>query len=122
VIVVVEDSEACAVTLQIALEMLPGVEVRTVSNGLDALAMLEQCSDPVAAIITDFQLPGMNGLDLVERLRTDSRYACVPVLIISGNSDPDIPERALSSGAHAFFVKPYSPSEVRKRLEQLLKW
>jgi CheY-like chemotaxis protein len=44
----------------------------------------------------------------------------LPILLISGDSDPMLPERALAQGADAFFPKPYSPSAVRKKLEQLL--
>jgi CheY-like chemotaxis protein len=75
----------------------------------------------VAAVISDLQLPGMSGMDFLSRLRSESRFAQVPVLIISGDTDPLAPQDALSRGASAYFTKPYSPSEIRRKLEQLLK-
>ena len=119
-VLIVEDSEGCAVTLQIAIESIPGLEPRLVASSAAALALLEQNGARVAAVITDLQLPGMSGLDLLTRLRSELRFARIPVVMISGNSDPALPAQAISLGANAFFTKPYSPSAVRRKLEQLL--
>ena len=87
-------------------------------------------NNEVAAIVTDLNLgnphfgdsgqPYSNGFDLIRKLRAEPRFARLPILLISGDSDPMLSERALAQGADAFFPKPYSPSAVRKKLEQLL--
>lgn len=120
-IVVVEDSSDCAETLQIALEAMEGVEVRVVASGQDALELLTRGGARVAAVITDLEMPRMSGLDLLQRLKSDPALRDIPVLIISGDSDPRLPARSLSCGAHAYFTKPYSPMQVRHTLEQLLR-
>src|SRR5579863_9810861 len=120
IILIVEDSETCAVTLQIALESFPGIDVQVASTASAALGLLDRSTDHIAAVISDLQLPGMSGMDFLTRLRSQSRFAHVPVLIISGDTDPSVPGDALSRGAAAFFTKPYSPSEIRRKLEQLL--
>lgn len=120
IVLIVEDSENCAVTLQVALETLPGVELRVAGSAAAALEMIERDGKRVAAVITDLQLPGMSGLDLIARLRAETRFQSLPVLMISGASDPRLPEAAIAQGAAAFFAKPYSPGGVRKKLEQLL--
>jgi CheY-like chemotaxis protein len=129
-VLIVEDSETCAETLLIALESLPGIEVRTIGSSQAALAATFDANNEVAAIVTDLNLgnprlgdsgqPYSNGFDLIRKLRADPRFARLPILLISGDSDPMLPERALAQGADAFFAKPYSPSAVRKKLEQLL--
>ena len=119
-VLIVEDSEGCAVTLQIAIESIAGLEPRLMNSSAAALALLEQESARVAAIITDVQLPGMSGLDLLARLRSEVRFAAIPVMMVSGNSDPALPSQAIALGASAFFTKPYSPFDVRRKLEQLL--
>ena len=119
-VLIVEDSEGCAVTLQIAIESIAGLEPRLTGSSVGALALLERESARVAAIITDVQLPGMSGLDLLVRLQSEVRFADIPVMMVSGNSDPALPSQAIALGASAFFMKPYSPSEVRRKLEQLL--
>jgi two-component system chemotaxis response regulator CheY len=120
VILIVEDSETCAETLQIALEAMGDVEARPVRGVQAALAVLNDAATDVAAVVTDFHMPRRNGLELIGQLRADQRYARLPILLISGDSDPRLPERALAEGANAFFAKPYSPAAVRRKLEQML--
>jgi two-component system, chemotaxis family, chemotaxis protein CheY len=124
-VLIVEDSETCAETLVIALESLPGIEVRVIHSPRAAIAAMWEPGNEVAAIVTDLNLGGpgqaqSNGFDLIRKLRAEPRFARLPILLISGDSDPAVPARALSLGADAFFPKPYSPSAVRRKLEQLL--
>ncbi len=124
-VLIVEDNETCAETLLIALESLPGVELRVIR---DLNAAIDALSDPrnnVAAVVTDLNLgrqqhPLSDGFDLIRKLRAEPRFAMLPILLISGDSDPRLPELALARGADAFFPKPYSPLAVRRKLEQLL--
>lgn len=120
IVLIVEDTETCAITLQIALETMPGIELLWASSAAEGWRVLESASLPIAAVITDLHLPGWSGMDLLRKLRSDQRFAAVPVLITSGDSDPRLPRAALSSGAAAVFTKPYSPAEVRKQLERLI--
>jgi CheY-like chemotaxis protein len=117
---IVEDSKDCAETLEIALESLVGFEPRAIDGSEAAIAKLKANADHVAAVITDLHLSKSNGFDLIRDLRADSRFARVPIFLVSGDSDPLLPARALAVGADAFFSKPYSPAAVRKKLEQLL--
>jgi CheY-like chemotaxis protein len=123
-VLIVEDSEDCGETLQIALESIPDLETRVYGNPDDAFAAAVKASrsdaSPVAAVVTDLHLQAFNGFDLIRRLRAEPRFAGLPVIMISGDTDPKLPERALAQGADAFFAKPYSPSAVRRKLEQLL--
>jgi CheY-like chemotaxis protein len=119
-VLIVEDSDTCAETLQIALESLPGLEVVAIHSPRAAIAMLNGTGRDVAAIITDLHLPQSDGLALIRQLRGEPRFARLPILLISGDSDPQLRERAMAGGADAFFPKPYSPSAVRKKLEELL--
>jgi CheY-like chemotaxis protein len=124
-VLIIEDSEACAETLLIALESVPGVEVRVIHNPRAAMAAISEAANDVAAIVTDLNLgdskqPHSDGFDLIRLLRADPRFAKLPILLISGDSDPMLPQRAIAQGANAFFPKPYSPSAVRKKLEQLI--
>jgi CheY-like chemotaxis protein len=119
-VLIVEDSEACAETLQIALESIPGLETRVIHSSRAAIAALRESHGEIAAIVTDLHLPHSDGFDLIRQLRAEPRFARLPILLISGDSDPLVAEKALAQGANAFFPKPYSPSAVRRKLEQLL--
>jgi two-component system, chemotaxis family, sensor histidine kinase and response regulator PixL len=118
-VVVVEDSGDCAETLQIALEAIPGVEVRVCADARGFWPILEDDSARLAAVVTDLHLIESDGFELIRGLRADGRFSHVPVVLISGDSDPRIGALALSHGASAYFAKPYSPSAVRKKLEEL---
>jgi CheY-like chemotaxis protein len=119
-VLIVEDSEACAETLQIALEALPDVRTVVVRSPAAALVRLRRDDAEISAVVTDLHMPKSDGFDLIRQLRKEARYAKLPILMISGDSDPRLPQRALESGADAFFSKPYSPAAVRRKLEQLL--
>jgi two-component system chemotaxis response regulator CheY len=123
-VLIVEDSEPCAETLQIALELIPGLEVRSIGDARHAMAAIDRIDEnhgeQIAAIVTDLHMSRTDGLSLISELRGQPRFTRLPILLISGDSDPALPGRALAQGADAFFAKPYSPAAVRKKLEQLL--
>jgi DNA-binding response OmpR family regulator len=119
-VLVVEDSSDCAETLQIALETLPDIEVRVCLNERAMWPIVEAHPDRLAAVVTDLHLLQSDGFDVIRKLRADRRFSQVPILLITGDSDPRLPSIALSSGANAWFPKPYSPSAVRRKLEELL--
>lgn len=118
VVLVIEDAEDCSATLDIALHAVSGISVQFAASAEEAWRILAR--QPVRAIITDLHLPDMDGFDLVSRVRSESRYAAIPILVISGDSDPNTPARVLRLGANAFFPKPYSPIAVRQKLEELI--
>jgi CheY-like chemotaxis protein len=118
-VLIVEDAESCATTLEIALLAIPHVNVRVAPTARQALDLLAN-GGGICAVVTDLNLPSMDGFELIERVRSDSRTARLPIVVISGDSDPRTPERIYGLGADAFFGKPYSPAQVRQKLEQLL--
>ena len=117
-ILLVDDSEDCIATLDLALQTLPGVVLRPFLSAEAALSALQ--SDTVSAVITDVHLPEMTGLELVARIREDPRFRSLPILVVSADADPSTPARALGLGANAYFAKPFSPSAIRKKLEELV--
>ncbi len=117
-VLIVEDSDTSADTLEIALLSLPGVSVEHVRSGRNAWLLLQK--ERVSAIITDLHMPHMDGFELIERVRASAPVTYVPIIVVSGDSDPDTPDRVRRLGADAYFAKPYSPAAVRETLERLL--
>jgi DNA-binding response OmpR family regulator len=117
-ILVVEDTDVLRDALEVALMKVPDVRVRTVGTAEDALRCLAE--DDICALVTDLHLPHMDGFELIEAVRAHPRRSTLPILVISGDSDPRTPARLAGLGANAYFSKPYSPAEVRSRLEQLI--
>lgn len=119
-VLIVEDSENSAATLEIALLAIPGLSVMLAPSALEALRILAREGQPVSAIVTDLNMPRMDGFELIQRVRADTRLAATPIIVVSADTDPTTPRRVAELGVSAFFPKPYSPAEVRRKLEQLL--
>jgi CheY-like chemotaxis protein len=117
-VLIVDDSMWLAITLEVALLMLPEVKVVHAGSGLEAWKMIEKW--PISAIVTDLNMPGMDGFELIERVRATPATARIPIIVVSADGDPEHQDRARRLGADAFFVKPYSPAAVRETLEELL--
>lgn len=117
-ILLVDDAEGCRATLDIALRELPGARIRMAASAEEALQVLAR--EPVSALVTDVHLPAMSGLELIARLRSQPQWSALPVVVVSADADSAAPRTALASGADAFFAKPFSPSAVRKKLEELI--
>jgi len=121
-ILIVEDSPQMAVNLEIALMSVDQTEIQVAPSGAEALRLLDVPGQPpLAAVVTDLEMPHMDGYELISRLRAEPRYSRLPIIVSSGSVDPDAPRRALRLGADAYFAKPYSPVELRQKLVTLLK-
>jgi CheY-like chemotaxis protein len=119
-ILIVEDSEPCVMTLEFALSGLTGLETRTASTAAEALRIIEGENGSFRALITDLNLPVMDGFELIQRVRAQARHARLPILVTSGDSNPGNSAALNRLGVNAYFVKPYSPAAVRRTLEGLL--
>jgi PleD family two-component response regulator len=119
-ILIVDDEEFCATTVEIALLTLQDVEVQWAASAAEALRVF-QSGWGVWLIVTDLHLPDIDGFELIARIRSDSSLAHVPIVVISGDPDPGAEDRALHLGADAYFCKPYSTAVLCQRVERLLK-
>jgi len=120
-ILIVEDAEHYASALEMAILAIPDVEVAHAFTGRQALEFLRSRAAPeVVALVTDLQMPVMDGFELIEQVRSAGRWARLPIVVISGDTNPQTPERLKRLGADAYFTKPYSPGEVRNKVEELL--
>ena len=119
-VVIVEDAATCATTLEMAFLAIPDIAVTVLATAQEALRLLASADCAVSAVVTDLNMPRMDGFEFIERIRAQPRHQRLPIIVVSGDTDPGTPERLASIGANAFFPKPYSPAQVRLKLEQLL--
>ena len=101
-VLIVDDSTTTRQIEQTIFES-SGYLVETAIDGIDALEKLK--STPIDAIITDINMPRMDGIMLLNNVRRMEQYADTPVIIVSGAYDPKAKEQFLSAGAQAFIVK-----------------
>ncbi len=121
-ILIVEDTETAATTLEIALQGIPDVTVFMVGNGLRALEFLAaDTGRTVDALVTDLEMPVLDGFELIRRLREQERFARLPIVVVSADTNPSTSERVLRLGANAYFPKPWSAAEVQEKVQELLR-
>jgi CheY-like chemotaxis protein len=89
--------------------------VREARDGLDALAVLDALDERPSAIVLDLKMPRMDGYGLVRALKGRVRYACIPMIVMSGAVDATLPE-----GASAVVHKPARIEDLMKALNQVL--
>jgi CheY-like chemotaxis protein len=119
-VLIVEDSENSAAMLEIALSDIPGISVRLVTSAFEALRILNGEGPSFHAIVTDLNMPRMDGFELIRRIRGDRRICATPIIVVSADTDPETPGRVAQLGVSAYFPKPFSPAQVRRKVEQLL--
>ncbi len=121
-ILLVEDSASMRAFVRSALESdataLVDLEVVEAASGFDALRMLPRGAWDL--VITDINMPDINGLELLRFIRGSEKHKGVPVLLISTQSSERDKERGLSLGADAYLVKPFSPEALRAATLQQL--
>ena len=113
-ILVVEDSMSMRAFVRSALEADSGelgeLEIVEASSGFDALRLLPRGSYDL--VITDINMPDINGLELIKFVRQSAHHQRVPVLIISTQSSERDRERGLALGADHFLAKPFTPEAL----------
>jgi DNA-binding response OmpR family regulator len=119
-VLIVEDAETVASALEILFSSIPGLKIITASSAEQAWRLLDEGREPIRALVTDVQLPEMDGFELIGRVRSHALFSSLPIIVITGLTDPDVARRLRSCGADAVFTKPYSPTQVREKLEQFL--
>lgn len=113
---IVDDSRAQRMLLKRAVAPL-GFDVIEAENGEDALSKLDT-DDPVDVMLVDWNMPVMDGLALVRRVRATRAFADVFVMMVTSESDPKKMARALMVGADDYLVKPVDGEMIRSKLEQ----
>ncbi|MBI1783833.1 response regulator, partial [Candidatus Sumerlaeota bacterium] len=93
-------------------------DVRTAPNGAEALSQIESF-DP-DFIISDIEMPVLDGLKMVERLRRDPRFGGLPVFFLSGMEGTNLPRKTFNVGGNLFLRKPMEPQRLLKIIEHFI--
>lgn len=115
-VLVVDDSSVMLATLRQSLEMA-GFQVETATDGLQALNRIKAGLKP-DLVLTDLNMPVMNGLDLIKNARPILRFT--PILVLTTESQASKRDEAKRSGATGWLVKPVGGSELIRVIQQVL--
>jgi len=89
-----------------------GYEVLVADDGVNAITALKD--EDVDLIITDINMPNMNGIELVQKLRDNPKFRATPILILTTESDDGIKQQGRAAGATGWIVKPFVPEKLLK--------
>ena len=119
VILVVDDSATVRKFVSLSLSM-QGFKVVGASDGMEALEKLP--AEKVDLVITDLNMPNMDGYEFIRTLRESNLYKDLPVIILSSLSDQTSRDLGLKAGAHSYLVKPFSIEKVQYEVAKYLSW
>ncbi len=113
-VLLVEDEPGTMMTVCLLLEMM-GHRVSQATNGRRALE--ELAIELPDIVLTDYMMPHLNGVELIEAMRADPRFAALPVILTSAALPPEVNPSTVAQG---FLVKPYRIDALVKMIEALL--
>ena len=90
----------------------------TAVDGEEGLAKLE--GEKPDLIVLDLMMPGLDGFEVCRRVRADPRFSSIPVILLTAKGQENDCERGRAAGATDFMSKPYSPSELLRRVREIL--
>jgi two-component system chemotaxis response regulator CheY len=113
---VVDDSRAVRMILSRNLREL-GFEVCEAGNGKEALDVMEAESNRVSLVLADWNMPEMNGLDLLKRLRQNPQLSSLVIVMVTTETELDQMAAALEAGANEYVMKPFTKDILVEKLE-----
>ncbi|MDA1081425.1 MAG: response regulator [Gemmatimonadetes bacterium] len=116
-VLVADDEPHIGRIIQTKLEQGP-FRVTLVADGNDAMRALEEYPD-VALVLLDLMMPGLNGFEVLERMRSDARWKTLPCVILTAAGHDHQREEAVRLGADDFLTKPFSPKRLFARVTEL---
>jgi two-component system chemotaxis response regulator CheY len=113
---VVDDSKTIRMILGRTLREL-GYEVCEAANGIEALRVIETEKASFNLVLADWNMPEMNGLDLLKRLRQDPELSSLKVIMVTTETELDHMVSALEAGANEYVMKPFTKDILKEKLE-----
>lgn len=118
-ILIIDDSEMIR-NFHCYILKTAGFEVITAIDGADALEKIYGSDQDIHLIVTDINMPNMDGYTFIERLREDEQYEDLPIIIVSTEDEMKDMERGYQAGANIYIVKPTEPDVLVENIRMLL--
>lgn len=117
-ILIADDSATMRAMVVATVEALGDYQIVEASSGFEALRLLPR--DHIDLILTDINMPDINGLELISYLRNNPNYKNIPVFIISTEGSSKDIEKGKQLGADEYLVKPFSPDTLQQLIKRYL--
>jgi len=118
-LLVVDDSSTMRRIIKNTLQRLGFNDVLEAEHGVEAWQIMERTPD-INVLITDWNMPEMNGLDLVRKVRAEKKYESMPIIMVTTEGGKAEVITALKAGVNNYIVKPFTPQVLKEKLEDVL--
>ncbi len=115
----VDDSSIIRRIISGTVELL-GYEMLEASGGDEAFKVLSDHYPEIALVLLDWNMPGMNGLDVLLKMKADDRYSAIPVMMVTTEAERTNIIRAIQAGAKHYLTKPFTQEDLAMRIMQCL--
>jgi len=118
-VLVVDDSSTMR---RIIVNTLARLGYKDVVQGADGVEAWEamQANPDIGVVITDWNMPNMNGLELVKKIRAEDKYVDVPIIMVTTEGGKAEVITALKAGVNNYIVKPFTPQVLKEKLQAVL--
>jgi two-component system chemotaxis response regulator CheY len=118
-VLVVDDSPTVVKFVSLSLRK-EGLNVMTACDGMEAIEKISASVDPVDLIITDLNMPNLDGYSLIDTLRQNVKHQSTPIIILTSEEAEEDRERGLSVGADSYLVKPFNAQVLTEEVSKFL--
>ena len=117
-ILIVEDSTTTRALIKAIIEEMGDFQTVEASSGFEALKLLP--TQEFDLVITDINMPDINGLELINFMKKNSKYMNVPLVIVSTERSEEDRKRGMALGAKAYITKPFKAYELQEIIKQVI--
>ena len=118
-ILVVDDMTAMRKILKTLLAQLGYKNVDEAEDGKQALEILKQNPDKYGLVITDWNMPHMTGIELVQAIRSDEKLKHLPILMVTAEAKKENVLAAIKAGVNNYIVKPFTAETLKEKIEKI---
>lgn len=118
-ILVVDDMSSMRRIIKNTLKQLGYPNTDEAEDGDQALEKVR--TDPFDLVISDWNMPKMNGLDLLKAIRQDPKLSALPVLMVTTEAEMDHILEAIRSGVNSYILKPFTPETMKEKIDKVFK-
>ena len=115
--VVVDDQYTMRSLVRTSLQQIGIVDIRDFPAAPDALSSLK--AQPAHIVLSDFNMPGMDGLEFLRMVRADPGLKSTGFVLLTGRADVELVKRAIQFGANNYLAKPFTVATLKQKLEQI---
>lgn len=116
-VLVVDDSPTMRRIVANTLKRIGYSELEEAENGAEALELLDD--NTFELIVTDWNMPGMSGLEFIKSVRSDGKND-LPILMVTTRSEAEDVKEALQAGASSYIVKPFTPEVLKEKIDSIV--